>query len=56
LDHIKEKVDGQAMVLHEYKNGHTMYKVLIGRYATEHDAREAQIKLKHEKGLESIIY
>ena len=56
LERIKEKVDEQAMVLHDYKEGKTMYKVLIGRYKSHAEALAAQQKLKSEQGLESIIY
>lgn len=56
LESIKEKVDEQAMVLHDYRDGHTMYKVLIGRYTTEEEAIKAQSELKMRHGLESVIF
>ena len=56
LEKIKEKVDEQAMVLHDYKDGKTIYKVLIGRYETKDEATKAQQKMKTVHGLESVIY
>ena len=56
LDRIKEKVDQQAMVLHDYKEGKTMYKVLIGRYKTHQEASDARQKLQSFHGLDSVVY
>lgn len=56
LEKVKEKVDEQALVLHDYKNGNTMYKVLIGNYKTQQEAAEAQSNLNLEHGLDSVIY
>ena len=56
LDSVKEKIDEQAMVLHDYKDGKTMYKVLIGRYKTHEEAYAAQQKLKLDRGMDSVIY
>ena len=56
LDRIKEKVEGQAMVLHDYESGKTMYKVLIGRYKTHQEATKAREKLKSLHGLDSVVY
>jgi len=56
LDDIKDKVNEQAMVLHDYKDGHTMYRLYIGRYATMEAAVPAQANLKNIHGLESVIY
>lgn len=56
LETVKEKIDEQAMVLHDYKDGKTMYKVLIGRYKSHEEAYAAQQKLKSIQGLDSVIY
>ena len=56
LEDIKEKVDDQALVLHDYKDGNTMYKVLIGNYKTVTEAESARSKLKSNHGLDSVIF
>lgn len=56
LEKIKEKIDEQAMVLHDYQGGKTIYKVLIGRYKTHSEAAKAQQKMKSQHGLDSVIY
>jgi cell division protein FtsN len=56
LDAIKDKVDDQAMVLHDYSDGHTMYKVLIGRYNSHEEAAYARDRLRSSHGIDSIVY
>ncbi|MEE9373924.1 MAG: thioredoxin family protein [Saprospiraceae bacterium] len=56
LDDVKEKLNEQAMVLHDYQNGKTMYKVLIGRYKTHSKAVAAQHQLKINHGIDSVVY
>jgi len=56
LNEIKDKVDGQAMVLHDYRDGHTMYKVLIGRYMSAEEAARARDDLRMLHGIDSVIY
>ena len=56
LDAIKDKVDDQAMVLHDYRDGHTMYKVLIGRYDSHEEASYARDRLRTSHGIDSVVY
>jgi len=56
LERVKEKINEQAMVLHDYKDGKTMYKVLIGKYQSHKEASMAKHKLKTDHGLDSVIY